>query len=91
MSEIKSATPLGFNIKTKDAIFFGGQKIMPPLCDNILFDIQENPYRWKVEYTEKGKSPAVKTMDTDVPPELALAGDLKLKPVKRRGRTKQKR
>jgi len=48
---IESVTPVGFNIKIGETVYFDGRPILAPLPKNILLDMQENPARWKV--TEK--------------------------------------
>jgi hypothetical protein len=55
MKNIKNVTPIDFNIKTKDTIYFKNKKIYPPFDENIKFDIKHNPYRWKIEYEKKVK------------------------------------
>ena len=54
MSVIKSASPIGFNIKTKNRLIFAGEKLYPPFLKNVCYDMEKNPYRWNIEY-EKAK------------------------------------
>ena len=45
----------GVNIKTRDGIIFGGEKVYPPFSDNIQYDIENNPSRWELELPKKKK------------------------------------
>ena len=54
MKDIKSAKPIkGFNIKTKTGVLFGGHEIFPPFEQNLVLDMERNPYRWEITYEGK--------------------------------------
>ena len=50
MSVVKSASPIGFNIKIKNGIIFSDEEIYPPFSKNILYDMAKNPHRWNITY-----------------------------------------